>query len=139
MTEFFISNYHDYDYMAGMFEITDIFRKVTDVEPENIYDYLPSPEYDLELEVRLEKDKFGMKVNSKMTTESISRVSVNISFYYDIDDTIHKHNVKKMFDNWANSIQKEYELVVNQYNKEYQIVIQDEINEMKVADADSYS
>lgn len=137
MTEFFISNYHDYHYMEGISEIIDIFCKVTDVEPENIYDYLPSPEYDLELEVRLEKDKFGMKVKSKMTKESISRVSVNILFYYDIDNTIHKHNVKKMFDNWANSIQKEYELIVNQYNKEYQIVIQDEINEMKVVDADS--
>jgi hypothetical protein len=120
MTEFFISNYHDYHYMEGMFEIMDIFRKVTDVEPENIYDYLPSSEYDydLDLEVRLEKDKFGMKVKLKPTTESISRISVTISFYYYIDDTIHKHNVKKMFDNWANSIQKEYELIVNQYNKE---------------------
>jgi hypothetical protein len=106
--------------MEGMFEIMDIFRKVTDVEPENIYDYLPSSEYDydLDLEVRLEKDKFGMKVKLKPTTESISRISVTISFYYYIDDTIHKHNVKKMFDNWANSIQKEYELIVNQYNKE---------------------
>jgi hypothetical protein len=133
MSELFISNYQDYYYI----EIMDIFYKVTDVEPENIYEYLPSPEYDLELEVRLEKDKFGMKVKSKMTKESISRVSVNISFYYDIDNTIHKHNVKKMFDNWANSIQNEYEVIVNQYNKEYQTVIQDEINEMKVADADS--
>jgi hypothetical protein len=120
MTEFFISNYHDYHYMEDMFEIMDIFRKVTDVEPENIYDYLPSSEYDydLDLEVRLEKDKFGMKVKLKPTTESISRISVTILFYYYIDDTIHKHNVKKMFDNWANSIQKEYELIVNQYNKE---------------------
>ena len=110
MSELFIYNYQDYHYI----EIMDIFYKVTDVEPENIYEYLPSPEYDLELEVRLEKDKFGMKVKSKMTTESISCVSVNISFYYDIDDTLHKHNVKKIFDNWANSIQKEYELIVNQ-------------------------
>lgn len=125
MSELFISNYQDY-YDYG--DIMNIFYKVTDVEPDNIYEYLPSPEYDLELEVRLEKDKFCMKVKSKMTTESISRVSVTISFYYDIDNTIHKHNVKKMFDNWANSIQKEYKLIVNQYNKEYQIVIQDEIN-----------
>ena len=133
MTEFFISNYHDYHYMEDMFEIMDIFRKVTDVEPENIYDYLPSSEYDydLDLEVRLEKDKFGMKVKLKPTTESISRISVTILFYYYIDDTIHKHNVKKMFDNWSKEIFQTYESLIKQYNEEYKNEIQNEINILK--------
>ena len=79
----------------------------------------------------MEKDTFGIKAKSAETNESIARTCVSISFYYSISDTIHKENVKKMFDNWSKEIFYTYESIIKQYNMEYDNEIQNEINIMK--------
>jgi hypothetical protein len=128
MANFYISFNQDYN----TFDISDIFYNITNLDEKNIYDLSTSEEFDLELEARLEKDIFGIRVKSIETKETISRIFVVITFYSIIDNTIHKKNVQKMFNNWTLNICKEYKLLIGQYNKEYQITIQNKINQMKV-------
>ena len=127
MPQLFISHYQDYD----TFDISKLFYNVTDLDEKHIVDLFGDDNFDLILEANMEKDTFGIKVKSTETNESIARTCVSISFYYSISDTIHKDNVKKMFDNWSKNIFNTYELLVKQYNKEYYDEIENEINIMK--------
>lgn len=98
---------------------------------KHIVDLFGDDNFDLILEAKMEKDTFGIKVKSTETNEPIARTRVSISFYYSISNTIHKNNVKKMFDNWSKNIFNTYELLVKQYNLEYNKEIQNEINILK--------
>jgi hypothetical protein len=128
MANFYVKCYQDFD----IFDISNIFYNVTNLDKQNIFDLSISEEFDLVLEARLENDIFGIRVNSFETKETISRILVIITFYSIIDNTIHKNNVQKMFNNWTSNICKKYKLLIEQYNKEHQITIQNEINQMKV-------
>lgn len=123
MPSIFISHYQDYD----TFDISNLFYNVTSLDEKNIVDLFGDASFDLVLEANMEKDTFGIKVKSTETNESIARTCVSISFYYSISDTIHKENVKKMFDNWSKEIFQTYESLIKQYDNE----IQNEINIMK--------
>ena len=123
----FISHYQDYD----TFDISNLFYNVTGLDEKNIVDLFGDAAFDLNLEAKMEKDTFGIKVKSIQTNESIPRTCVSISFYYSISDTIHKKNVKKMFHNWSKEIFHTYELLVKKYNEEYNNEIKNEINIMK--------
>lgn len=127
MPQLLISHYQDYD----MFDISNLFYNVTGLDEINIVDLFGHATYDLELEANMEKDTFGIKVKSTETNDSIARTYVSISFYYSISDTIHKENVKKMFDNWSKEIFQTYESLIKQYNIDYNNEIQNEINIMK--------
>jgi hypothetical protein len=127
MPSIFLSHYQDYD----TFDISNLFYNVTSLDEKNIVDLFGDASFDLHLEANMEKDTFGIKVKSTETNESIARTCVSISFYYSISDTIHKENVKKMFDNWSKEIFQTYESLIKQYNKEYDNEIQNEINIMK--------
>lgn len=127
MPQLFISYYQDYD----TFDISNLFYNVTGLDEKNIVDLFGDIIYDLELEANMENDTFGIKVKSSETNESIARTCVSISFYYSISDTIHKHNVKKMFDNWSYEIFNNYKLLIKHYNKEYANEIENEINIMR--------
>ena len=123
MPSIFISHYQDYD----TFDISNLFYNVTSLDEKNIVDLFGDASFDLHLEANMEKDTFGIKVKSTETNESIARTCVSISFYYSISYTIHKENVKKMFDNWSKEIFQTYESLIKQYDNE----IQNEINIMK--------
>ena len=127
MPQLFISHYQDYD----TFDISNLFYNVTGLDYNNIVDLFGDAIFDLILEANMEKDTFGIKVKSTETNESIDRTCVSISFYYSISDTIHKENVKKMFDNWSKELFYTYESIIKQYNIEYDNEIQNEINIMK--------
>lgn len=127
MPSIFISHYQDYD----TFDISNLFYNVTGLDEKNIVDLFGDAAVDLNLEANMEKDTFGIKVKSTETNESIARTCVSISFYYSISDTIHKENVKKMFDNWSKEIFYTYESIIKQYNNEYKNEIQNEIDIMK--------
>jgi len=127
MPSIFISHYQDYD----TFDISNLFYNVTGLDEKNIVDLFGNASFDLHLEANMEKDTFSIKVKSTATNESIARTCVSISFYYSISDTIHKENVKKMFDNWSKEIFYTYETLIKQYNIEYNNEIQNEINIMK--------
>jgi hypothetical protein len=113
MPQLFISHYKDYD----TFDISKLFYNVTGLDEKNIVDLFGDTTCDLIMEANMEKDTFGMKVKSTQTNESIARTCVSISFYYSISDTIHKDNVKKMFDNWSKKIFYTYELLIKQINE----------------------
>jgi len=83
------------------------------------------------LKANMVNDTFSIKVKSTKTNEFIARTCVSISFYYSISNTIHKENVKKMFNNWSNEIFYNYESLIKQFNKEYNNKIQNEIAIMK--------
>jgi hypothetical protein len=127
MPSIFISHYQDYD----TFDISNLFYNVTGLDEKNIVDLFGDAAFDLHLEANMEKDTFGIKVKSTETNESIDRTCVSISFYYSISDTIHKENVKKMFDNLSKELFYTYESIIKQYNIEYDNEIQNEINIMK--------
>lgn len=127
MPQLFISNCQHYD----TFDISHLFYDVTELDEKLIVDLFGDHIYDLELQANLEKDTFGIKVKSTETNESIVRTCVSISFYYSISDTIHKKNVKKMFNYWSKEIFNIYKLLIKQYNKECLDEIQDETNIMK--------
>lgn len=113
MPQLFISHYKDYD----TFDISKLFYNVTGLDEKNIVDLFGDTTCDLIKEANMEKDTFGMKVKSTQTNEPIARTCVSISFYYSISDTIHKDNVKKMFDNWSKKIFYTYELLIKQINE----------------------
>lgn len=127
MPQLFISYYQDYD----TFDISNLFYKITGLDEKNIVDLFGDEHFDLVLQANMENDAFGIKVKSIETNESISRTCVSITFYYSISDTIHKNNVKKMFDNWSNEIFLSYKSLINQYNKEYNNETKNEINILK--------
>ena len=127
MPQLFISHYQNFD----IDDISNLFYNVTGLDKKQIVDLFCDYKYDLELEANMEKDTFGIKVKSIKTNESIARTCVSISFYYSISNTIHKENVKKMFDNWSKEIFQTYESLIKQYNEEYKNEIQNEINILK--------
>ena len=116
MPQLFISHYQDYD----TFDISNLFYNVTGLDYNNIVDLFGDAIFDLILEANMEKDTFSIKVKSTETNESIGRICVSISFYCSISDTIHKENVKKMFNNWSKKIFHTYESLIKQYNNKIQ-------------------
>ena len=127
MPQVYISHYQDYD----TFDISNLFYNITGLDEKNIIELFSNAIFDLELEANMVNDTFGIKVKSTKTNEFIARTCVSISFYYFISNTIHKENVKKMFDNWSNEIFYNYESLIKQFNKEYNNEIQNQIAIMK--------
>ena len=95
-----ISDYQDYDTS----DISRLFYNILGLDDECIIE-LSDEKLDLQLEAKMEEDIFGIIVKSKVDN---GVTYVSILSYYEIKDTIHKYNVKKMFNNWGQEICDEY-------------------------------
>ena len=120
-----ILDYQDYD----TYDISGLFYNVTKIDEKCIFELsYDDDKCDLHLEANLEKDNFGLKVKSRKEN---GKTYVSLMVYYNISETIHKDNVKKMFNNWAQEIYYEYKCMTESYNKEYELMMQDEMNVLK--------
>ena len=126
LPELFVSSYQDYD----PYDISRLFYNITGIHEKLIFNLNFKGDHDLQLEARLNKDTFGIKVKSFV---SGNRICVVITFYYYISDTIHQKNVKKMFNNWSDEIYHNYQLIIKEYNDEYNDFVKNEINILKAS------
>ena len=118
-----ISDYQDYDTS----DISRLFYNILWLDDECIIE-LSDEKLDLQLEAKMEEDIFGIIVKSKVDN---GVTYVSILSYYEIKDTIHKDNVKKMFNNWGQEICDEYKCMVSGYNNEYNMMMRNEIRILK--------
>lgn len=118
-----ISDYQYYDTS----DISRLFYNILGLDDECIIE-LSDEKLDLQLEAKMEEDIFGIIVKSKVDN---GVTYVSIMSYYEIKDTIHKDNVKKMFNNWGQEICDEYKCMVSEYNNEYNMMMRNEIRILK--------
>ena len=118
-----ISDYQDYD----TYDISRLFYNILGIDERCIID-LSDDKLDLQLEAKMEEDRFGIIVKSKIEN---GVTYVSIMTYHEIKETIHEENVKKMFTNWGQEIYDEYKCMVSAYNNEYNIMMQNEIRMLK--------